>query len=434
MLVTHPDVPPHRITRGGATAWLVEDWAFVQKNGVLCAPFSRFDIAGTILTPSAATGAVTITASADVFDLAYVGTRLRLGTKQVMITGMNSASEVTADVLQDLASTDPTDDWVEPAFSARRGWPVTVAFHQDRLVIGGSRDLPNRLWFSKSGDLFNFDQGEGLDDEAIEFPILSDQVNAIRALFSGRHLQVFTSGAEWMVTGEPLAPTTVRLRRQTRIGSPIDRTIPPRDVDGATMFVGRTGHELREFLFSDIEQAYQAGDLALLVSHFFRDPVGQDFDPARLADGTLATLTIYRNEQVTAWTRQITDGSFLDLAVVGDATYVLIAREHGLFIEAFDDAFGVDSGVRTQAFVAEEWAVGLDHLEGQSVAIVADGTLRQPQAVEGGQGHCRRSSLPGAGRAAVSAHRAGSACCRTGTRRHCPRHVVPGRRGDLPLA
>lgn len=391
LLVTHPDVPPQRITRAGAAVWNVSEWSFLEKDGVLCAPFFRFDTSGTTLTPSATTGSVTITATSGIFDAGHIGTRIRLGAKQVMVTGLTSPTEVTADVLQDLASTDPTIDWDEPAFSVRRGWPVTVAFHQDRLVIGGSRDLPNRLWFSKSGDLLNFDQGEGLDDEAIEFPILSDQVNAIRALFSGRHLQVFTSGAEWMVTGDPLAPTTVQLRRQTRIGSPIHRTIPPKDVDGATMFVGRTGHELREFLFSDIEQAYQAGDLALLVSHFFRNPLGQDFDPSRrllhlvLADGTLATLTIYRNEQVTAWTRQITEGSFLDLAVVGDATYVLIAREHGLFIEAFDDAFGVDSGVIFQTFVPEERASGLDHLEGQSVAIVADGTLRQPQIVDGGQ-------------------------------------------------
>lgn len=391
LLVTHPDVPPRRITRTGPATWTVSEWVFAEKDGVRYAPFYRFDQTGVTLTPSAVTGTITITASAAVFDANHVGTRMRLATKQVAITGFTSPTQVSADVLQDLVGLEPTEDWDEPAFSPRRGWPVTVAFHQDRLVIGGSRDLPNRLWFSKSGDLFNFDQGEGLDDEAIEFPILSDQVNAIRALFSGRHLQVFTSGAEWMVTGDPLGPTTVQLRRQTRIGSLINRTIPPKDVDGATMFVGRTGHELREFLFSDIEQAYQAGDLALLVAHFFRNPLMQDFDPAHrllhlvLADGTLATLTIYRNEQVTAWTRQITEGSFRDLAVVGDTTYVLVQRAHGLFIEAFDDAFGVDSGVHTQVFVPEDSATGLDHLEGQTVAIVADGTLRQPQVVQGGE-------------------------------------------------
>src|SRR3546814_14653886 len=54
-------------------------------------------------------------------------------------------STATAEVKQTLAGTAATKDWVEQAFSTVRGWPVSVVFHQDRLVIGGSRDLPNRL-------------------------------------------------------------------------------------------------------------------------------------------------------------------------------------------------------------------------------------------------------------------------------------------------
>jgi hypothetical protein len=289
-----------------------------------------------------------------------------------------------------LPGLDPTPDFEEPAFSILRGWPVTVAFHQDRLVIGGSRELPNRLWLSKASDLFNFDLGEGLDDEGIEFSILSDQVNAIRGVFSGRHLQVFTSGAEWMLTGDPLTPTSVQVRRQTRIGSVVNRYIPPKNVDGATLFIGRTGRELREFLFADIEQAYQAADLALLARHFFVQPVVQDFDPERrllhvvLADGSLATLTAYRAEQVTAWSRQETEGAFRDIAVVGDQTYVAVERAHGLFIETFDDSLGVDSGevrvLHTPAVLIDL----LERLEGQTVTIVADGTVRADAVVDSG--------------------------------------------------
>ena len=175
------------------------------------------------------------------------------------------------------------------------------------MVIGGSRDLPNRLWLSKSAELFNFDLSEGLDDEAIEFAILSDQVNAIRAVFSGRHLQVFTSGAEWMVTGTPLTPGNIQMNRQTQIGSPTDRTMPPKNVDGATLFVPRAGYELREFLFADMEQAYQSADLGMLAQHLLGITRDQDFDKSLrlfnmlLDSGKVATVTIYRAEQVTAW-------------------------------------------------------------------------------------------------------------------------------------
>ena len=390
LLITHPEVEPQKITRTGAAAWQIQPWAFAVRNGISFQPFHNFsqDIK---VTPSGVTGSITVTASYSVFDASYVGQILRIGGKRISVTGFNSVTEIVADTIEDLIDVQETDDWEEPAFSDRRGWPATVAFHQDRLVVGGSRDLPNRLWLSKSGDLFNFDQGTGLDDEAIEFPILSDQVNAIRALFSGRHLQVFTSGAEWMVTGSPLTPTTVQIQRQTRTGSPAGRTLPPKDVDGATLFVGRTGKEVREFLFSDIEQAYQANDLALPANHLFDQPSAQDYDPKRrllhivMANGTIASLTIYRNEQVTAWTLQETTGSFRDIAIVGDTTYVVVDRASGTYIEAFDETYGVDSGFSFTAFVPEEFASGLTHLEGETVAIQADGTLRQPQVVESGR-------------------------------------------------
>ncbi|MBI3504142.1 MAG: hypothetical protein HY059_04820 [Proteobacteria bacterium] len=294
------------------------------------------------------------------------------------VSGPRSATATLASGLT-LPDTSATRDWEEAAFSDIRGWPVSVTFHQDRLVIGGSRDLPNRLWLSKSGDLFNFDLGTGLDDEAIEFALLSDQVNAIRHVFSGRHLQVFTSGAEWMVSGEPLTPENVQLDRQTRIGSPTARSVRPRDVDGATLFVGRGGSDLREFLFADGEQAYQATDLALLAPHLLRDPVAIDYDPddrllhAVNGDGTLATLTVYRAEQVTAWALQTTQGAFRAVAVAADETYVAVERGGTWSIERFDPSFATDAAVRiAPAAGAADWT-GLSHLNGLSVELVGDG-------------------------------------------------------------
>ena len=215
-------------------------------------------------------------------------------------------------------------------------------------MIGGSRELPNRLWLSRSADIWNFDLGTGEDDEAIEFGILSDQINAIRAVFSGRHLQVFTSGAEWMVTGEPLTPRRSSSTGRPAIGSPTDRSVAPRDVDGATLFVSRNGREIHEFLYADTEQAYQATDLALLARHLVVRPLDQDYDQGRrlmlvvMDDGTLGALTVYRTEQVTAWTRIDTTGTIHSVAVVGDDVYLLVQRPEGFStrwnIERLDDA------------------------------------------------------------------------------------------------
>lgn len=392
LLVVHPDVKPKKITRDKTGVWSVVDWTFYEKDTVIKQPHHKFADDAITLAASATTGTITLTASADVFDLAlHIGTRLRLQKKEVEITAVASATSATALVKETLVATGATKDWEEQAFSALHGWPVSVCFHQDRLVVGGSRDLPNRLWMSKSADLFNFDLGTGLDDEAIEFAILSDQVNAVRAVFSGRHLQVFTSGAEWMVSGEPLTPSNIQLKRQTRVGSPTDRTVQPCDVDGATLFVSRAGDELREFVFTDIEQAYQAGDLAMLARHMVATPIDQDYDKARrnlhmvMANGEISSLTLFRREKVIAWSRQQTNGLFRSVAMVGGEVYVLVERGEVFMIEAFDDDYNVDAGLKGTADTPKSTWSGMDHLEGKTIKVVADGTPLGEFVVAGGQ-------------------------------------------------
>ena len=409
LLICHADHPPKRIVRTlmGVAAtpteqWRVTEWTWIEEDTfdesetalgtARRHPFHKFADADVTITPSGTVkdSAITLTASADAFDDAHVGLRFRIEQRQVEITGVTSPTSASADVRETLKSTDAAKDWEEPAFSALRGWPASVGFHQDRLVLGGARDLPNRLWLSKSSDLYNFDLGEGLDDEAIEFAILSDQVNAIQNIFSGRHLQIFTSGAEWMVTGDPLTPANVQLKRQTRIGSPVSRNVPPRDVDGATLFVSRNGKDLREFLFADVEQAYQANDIALLAKHVMQTPLDQDYNQVSrllhvvMGDSSLATVTVYRAEQVTAWSVQSTDGSFLSVAVVDDATYVLVDRPSGRFVECFDATLGTDASVRgTSGTPTATWS-GLDHLDGETVQVVADDALVPDQTVSSG--------------------------------------------------
>ncbi|MGB0683689.1 MAG: hypothetical protein ACPGOV_13325 [Magnetovibrionaceae bacterium] len=390
LLITHPDVAPKKITRTSHTDWTISDWKFLKENSRILQPMRRFGDDEVEISASATGGLVNLTATADVFQLEHVGTRFRLAGKEVEISAFNTPTSAAAITIETLVDTSGTKDWEEQAFSPVRGWPVTCCFHQDRLVIGGSRDLPNRLWMSKSADLFNFDLGEGLDDEAIEFALLSDQVNAIRGVFSGRHLQIFTSGAEWMATGSPLTPASIQLNRQTRIGSPTTRTILPRNVDGATLFAPRVGQGLFEFLFADPEQAYQATNLALLSRHLINGPQEMDYDSAErllhivMQDGTLATVTIFRAEKVTGWSLQSTQGLFRSIAQVGEETYLIVERD-GLFqLERFDNDVLLDAAI-TQSAESEQsvWS-GLDHLEGQSVQVVADETVQKIEAVSGG--------------------------------------------------
>ncbi len=402
LLITHPDVAPQQLTRTSDTVWTIGQWQFAEigEDEVTAEPFARFAAPGVTMASSATTGTTTITTSAPVFTAEHLGGIVRIHGRQIQLTNIQTMTQAVGLILQDLTDTDPdttfdydgpTTDWDELAFSDARGWPVSVSFHQDRMVIGGSRDLPNALWLSKSGDHFNFDLGDGLDDEAIAFRLAANDVPAIRSLMPDRQLQIFTSVGEWVVSGEPLTPTNIQVHQQSQIGSPRDRQVPPRDVDGATLFAARNGREIREFLFVDTEQAYQAADLALLSRHLVQDPVDQDFDQARrlfliaMADGSLASIAIYRIADIAAWSRQETAGSVLSVATAGGETYLLVERANGFFVERLDDQLMVDAGVQlTSPTPTAIWS-GLDHLEGETVAVIADGEVVEPAVVAGGQ-------------------------------------------------
>lgn len=383
LLLVHPEMRPQRVTRTLA-GWTIGPWEFLRE------PFFRFADPGVRLWSSGVSGNVVVTADAAVFAAGHAGARLRIGGRRLVIGTVISGAQVAATVEDTLAGTDPTTDWDEAAFSGARGWPVTCCFHQDRLVIGGSRDLPNRLWLSRTGDLFNFDLGAGLDDEAIEFGLLSDQVNAIRGLFSGRHLQVFTSGAEWMVSGDPLTPANIQLTRQTRVGSPVDRLVAPVDVDGATVFVARGGQGVHEFAYTDVSQAYQANDLAILARHLVNAPVSMAYDQKErllhlvMADGSIGTLTLYRAEQVTAWTRQETAGAFRAVAESEGTVWVVTERAGAFALERFEAGLALDAALTGAAAEPQDVWSGLAHLEGREVGVLADGAPHAPVTVAGG--------------------------------------------------
>ncbi|WP_426959271.1 hypothetical protein [Muricoccus radiodurans] len=384
MIVLHPDMRPQYVTFTFAAGWSVTPFAFLRE------PFIRYAPAGVIVSTNGTSGAVTLNASDAVFRPGHVGSRLRVEGCQVLVTNFINAASLIVQVEEELTTTGGAANWDESIFSDAYGWPVSACFHQNRLVFGGSRALPNQIWFSRTGDRLNFDLGEGLDDQAISFALAADGVNAIRAVFPGRHLQVFTSGAEWMVTGDPLTPASIQVARQTRVGSITERMVPPVDVDGTTIFAARSGRAVHEFSYTEVQGAYQAADLALAARHLVQSPVSMAYDATRrllhlaMADGGLSTLTLYRGEGVTGWTRQETAGAFRGIAEVEGTVYALVERAGTHRLERFDDAMAVDGGVSLATPAGAYTWGGLSHLEGQTVAILADGASRGTTPVSQG--------------------------------------------------
>ena len=398
LIVVHEEVQPYRFTLSGDT-WSGANFAFLTAESYLHQPYYRFVADNVTMASSGCGGTVTLTTSGDVFKASHVGKQFKLADGYVQITAVTNATTATATVLKKLMEGDDIADstalsatryWGEPALCSEHGWPASVTTYQSRLVFGGSKDLPNTLWFSQTEDISNFEEGTALDSEAITFSLMSDQANKICALFAGRHLQVFTTSAEWMVTGDPLTPTSIQLKRQTQVGSCDKRFIPPVGIDGATIFAAANGKEIREFLFSDLEGIYQATDLSLLAHHLIDNPVDMAYDKYLrqayiiMQDGTLSVLTSFRAEDMQSWTHQTTTGAFQNVTVCGGNAYFIVKKDNTYYLEKLNEALHTDMGFLLSAETATDTWTGFTVLEDEEVQIVADGRVQDPQTVENG--------------------------------------------------
>ena len=285
----------------------------------------------------------------------------------------------------------------ENTWSATRGWPVSGTFFGGRLWFAGSRDRPSTGWASKAGDTEDFNIGTGADDDAIEFTADTDDVAAFYNVKAARHLSFFASSAEFYIpVSEDTAVTTdnLVLRRTTERGS--KRGLRVFEIDGALNFIQLGGKALREFLFVDTEQAYQANNISLLSSHLINEPVDNGFRPATSTDeadyllqvntdGTLAVFCTLRAQEVNAWTLCKTDGNFKNVGVDRDVMMFVIERTIDgatvRYLEEFDSTLRVDAGT---SGASASSASGLTWLEGETVKLIEDESIQADQTVASG--------------------------------------------------
>ena len=251
-----------------------------------------------------------------------------------------------------------TSEWQEQSYSALRGYPAAVTFHQNRLWFGGTLSQPDGIWGSKSGQFFNFDIGDAEDDDALDLTANVGEIFTIRHLVSNRDLQVFTTGAELFVQApvdKPVTPSNAQIRRQTPYGASY---VKPSVFDGATLFIQKTGSALREFLFTDAEAAYTSVAVSGLAPHLIVDPVQMTSIKGALnrsesyaflinSDGTLAVFYSVRGDQKAGWALWNTQGTWHSICAVHERLFVVAARDDGsgttkYFLEEFQDDMPMD--------------------------------------------------------------------------------------------
>ena len=261
-----------------------------------------------------------------------------------------------------------TTNWAEQSYSTKYGYPAAVTFHQNRLWFAGTLGQPDGIWASKSGQYFNFDIGDAEDNDALDITANVGEIQQIRHLVSNRDLQVFTSGAELFVLSpstKPITPSNAQIKKQTPYGSGF---VKPAPFDGATLFVQGSGNALREFLFTDAEDAYTSVAVSALAPHLIRNPTQQAVIKGRLdrsenysfllnEDGTIAVFYSIRGEKKAGWGLWDTQGAWHSICSVGSRLYVVCVRDDGsgtpqTFLEEFRTDFPLDFCDRFEAINA----------------------------------------------------------------------------------
>ena len=248
----------------------------------------------------------------------------------------------------------PTTSWDEQSFSAVRGYPAAVVFHENRLCFGGTLSEPDTIWMSKIGSFFNFDVGEAADDDSINLIAATGDSHEIRYMVSNRDLQVFTSTGELYVPtylNQAITPTNAQIRMQTPYGTEF---VTPTSIDGATIFVQKNGRIIREYLYSDSEDAYTASAISTLASHLIDSPkylsvahsgfnLADSYAAFSLTNGDLILFTSNRAEKRAAWTRVSTAGNFGSVIALHSRLFANVYDSNGkLHLCEFNTDRGLD--------------------------------------------------------------------------------------------
>lgn len=312
-----------------------------------------------------------------------------------------------------------TDNKIEPDFAScapieklpfdKGNNPSCVNYYQQRKIFGCLRDEPQSIVTSQTGTDHNFNTSRPLNaTDSINIKLSEREVNEIRHLIGLNDLIVLTSGAEWKLTptdGVMSAASPPVCSPQSFYGC---SHVMPAVSGNMILYVQAGGSVIRDLGYEYVSDSYNGDELTIFVNHLFENKQVVDMayskEPYRIlwcvmSDGSVNALTYNKKQEVAGWSRHTTDGRFESAAVIRegfeDVVYFVvkrcingetkrfIERMHTRIIENTSDGFFVDCGLKAEFQEEVTEIKGLEHLEGKTVSILADGGVYSA-VVEGG--------------------------------------------------
>lgn len=350
MYLYHSSYPTQKLTRVSAMLFTIADAPFIRG------PFLDTNITGTTITPSSATGATNLVASAAIFQSGHVGSLWRIKNAVVKITTFTDSTHVAASVQSEpngtagnIGTTSATTDWSEGAFSDVRGYPSTGTFHQQRQYVAATTFQPQKIWGTYIGAFDNFKTDANDPSAAVSFELVSEQVNSIQWLNSDSNFLVAgTSAGTFTISsgtqGIAITATNINSAKDSSYGA---NKRQPRRLSSFLYYIHKTTFKLFELVFSFLINREISGDMTELADHILRDGNGaysmdyQQTPNDRIwvlrNDGQIALLNRNNEQQIKGWTRRISAfdsmsmGIFESIAIIqqdntDDQIWVIVKR------------------------------------------------------------------------------------------------------------
>ena len=314
----------------------------------------------------------------------------------MLFRSYTNTTSVSAEVLDALGTTNPTDLWKKSEWSNTDGWPTSVAIHEGRLWWAGK----SKLWGSLSDAYDSFNPDETGDSGVISRSIGAGPVDTVCWLSSNQRLLLGTQGTEYSARAstldEPLTPTAFVMRPASSQGSALADTVK---IDNRVVFIQRNGSKVYELSFDTRWYDYSPKDLTAIVPEIgypsiVRIAVQRQPDTrvhCVRSDGSVGLMVQDKNDDMTCWVDIETDGDVEDVVVLpapngllDDYVYYVVKRTINgstvRYLEKWaqqDECIGGPLSKQADSFVVKTPASttisGLSHLEGEKVVVWADG-------------------------------------------------------------
>lgn len=436
MYLAHIDHAPNKLLRGGHT-----DWSFVEVTfgPTLAAPTSCAAVATTPNTDADNAGAsyfpqpasYCVTAINDdtgqesrASNISSATNDLTLKRNYNTITWTASADATRYLVYKAnndqffgyIGTTDGTtfrDDNIGPAldqappeaynpFLGTDDYPSTVTLFEQRSMWARTRNVPNGVWGSRSGQFENMDRSRPLRaDDSLSFTIVAGRVNSINQMVSTTGLLALTSDSVFSVDGDGnggilTGNSPPATRRQIGRGS---TRLPPLVVDNVVFYAPSVGSSVRTIGYSFEIDGLKSNDVSIFSPHFFQGMGIVSWcysqEPRSLIwavrdDGKLLCFTWEQEQNVWGWTLCETDGTVLSVCSIAengeDRVYLIVERTVNGALKRFvermvshvwdsvEESCFLDCAVSATFDTPQSTFSGLWHLEGRTdVAGIVDG-------------------------------------------------------------